>query len=224
MVNPIELGPIHILILTQLPTVAVIISIIGILLRILAWRRGLPDFKPPFKPLVWDILAMGRPLLRKGVISMWPVFWLMHLAFLLTFIGHLRAIGVWSVNWLTWLGISKEVLTEVFAITAGIIFAVTVFLILARKLISTKVLLPPSRLGDYLFIICLLLLVWVGTAMRFLPHTPGPLVFDILPGVAMTLDPIPQLDLLAVHALLAELLIMYFPYSRLVHIITGLTK
>lgn len=223
MVNPVELGPIHTLILTQLPTVAVIISIIGILLRISAWRRGLPDFRPPFKLSVRDILAMGRPLLRKGVTSMWLVFWLMHLAFWLTFIGHLRSIGVWSVDWLTWL-ISQEVLTEVFPVIAGIIFAVTAFLILARKLISTRVLLPPSRLGDYLFIICLLLLVWLGTAMRLLPHTPGSLIFDILPGITMTLDPIPQLDLLAVHALLAELLIMYFPHSRFIHIITGLTK
>jgi len=223
MVNPIELGPIHILILTQLPTVAVIISIIGILLRILAWRRGLPDFKPPFKPSVRDMLAMGRPLLRKGVCSMWPVLWLLHLTALFLIIGHLKPMGVWSIDWLTWL-IPKEILTEVLPITAGITFGVMVFLILAKKLISTRVLLPPSRLGDYLFIICLLLIAWTGNVMRFLPHTPGPLAFDILPGIPMTLDSVPQLDLLAAHCLLLQLLIMYFPYSRLIHKITALTK
>ena len=38
----------------------------------------------------------------------------------------------------------------------------------------------------------------------------------------MTVDKVPNLNALAFHTFIAELFVMYIPFSRLMHLITGL--
>lgn len=223
MPTSVELGPVYRFIFNQLVPIAIIVFIISILIRIRAWRRGLPEFKPPFKPSLWDLIAMRRPLLRKGVGFRWMVMWLMHFSLLLVFVGHLRPLGVWSLKWFTWL-MPEKVLKDTLPIAVGIVFAVTVFLILAQKLISTGLTIPPTRLFDYLAIIFLFFHVWSGIISRLLPRTAGYLVITIFPGIPMTLEVIPQLDVLAFHVLVSSLFIICIPFTEFLHIITGPTK
>jgi nitrate reductase gamma subunit len=222
MSSPVELGLIHSFILTVLPTIALIIFVIGIFVRISSWRRGLPHFRPPLKPTAKDIYAIAKHLARKEIRSTWLLLWPLHITFFFIFFGHLRSIGVWRAEWFTWMA-SKGFLTKVLPTILGFILLLSILLFLLRRLISTNMRFPPTRFGDYLFLFCIATIVATGMAMRLLPHRPGVLTFQLLPGITMTIEEIPQLDILTIHAFLSELLIMYIPFSRLMHIITGLT-
>ena len=58
--------------------------------------------------------------------------------------------------------------------------------------------------------------------MRVLPHDPGVMNVYIVPFIKMNVDKIPNLDALAIHTFVAELFVMYIPFSRLMHLITGI--
>lgn len=221
MSSPVELGPIHNFILTILPTVTMGVFLIGIFIRVRSWQRGLPQFRPPLKPTAKDLYATVKHLARKGIISTWLLLWPLHISFFFVFFGHLRSIGIWSVEWFTWLA-PEEFLTKVLSNTVGMIFLITILLLLFVRSMSTNMRVPATRFSDYLFIIFIVIIAITGMAMRFLPHVHGELTFQLLPGLNMILDSIPQLDVLAIHALISELFIMYIPFSRLMHLITGL--
>ena len=44
----------------------------------------------------------------------------------------------------------------------------------------------------------------------------------IIPFIKRNVDKIPNLDALAIHTFVAELFVMYTPFSRLMHLITGI--
>lgn len=221
MSGPIQLGPLHSFILTVLPTAAVVVFILGLVLRIRSWRLGLPQFRFAMRPTAKDIYATARQLSRKGFSSTWLLLWPFHMTFLVIFFGHLRGIGIWSADWFTWLA-PKEFLTKLLPNIVGVIFLLAIIFHFGQRLGSTNMQVPPTRFSDYIFIVLIVAIACTGMAMRFLPHMHGELSFQLLPGITMTLDKIPQLDILAIHALLSEFFIMYIPFSRLMHMITGL--
>lgn len=221
MASPVELGLLHNLILTVLPTVTMIIFFFGIYLRIRSWQRGIPQFRPPMKPTFKDIYATFKHLARKDIVSTWALLWPLHISFLFVFFGHLRSIGIWSVEWFTWLA-PKEFWTIIMSNSVGMIFLITILVLLYVRSMATDMRVPATRFGDYLFIILIAIIAITGMAMRFLPHAYGELAFQIVPGINMILDKIPQLDVLALHALASELFISFIPFSRLMHMITGL--
>jgi len=221
----VELPPIHDIILTKLPIVAVIIFLFGLLLRIISWQRGFPQFRPPLKPTLKDIFATTKHLARKDLISTWLLLWPLHITFLVIFFRHLRSIGIWKAEWFTserYYFTSEHFLTQVLPNVMGLVFLAAILIFLFQRLVSTNMRIPATRVGDYLFIILIVIIGITGMAMRFLPHQHEVLSFQIVPYITMTVDSIPNLNILAIHALVSELFIMYIPFSRLMHIITGL--
>ena len=221
MSSPVELGPLHNFILTVLPTVTIIIFICGIFLRYRSWQRVLPQFRPPFMPTAKDLYATAKHLARKDILSTWALIWPLHISFFFVFFGHLRSIGVWNVEWFTWIA-PKEFWTKVLSNAVGMVFLITILLLFVVRTMSTNMQVPATRFGDYLFIVFIIVIAITGMAMRFLPHAHGELTFQLIPGIKMVVESIPQLDVLAFHTLVSELFIMYIPFSRLMHLVTGL--
>ena len=221
MVGAAELGIIHRLILTVLPSVAVIVFLIGLYIRIKTWDRGFPQYRLPMMPTAKDLMFTTKHLSRKGVVSTWLLLWPLHVTFLVIFFGHLRSIGLWSVDWFLWLA-PKDFLTKALPTALGFVFLASVAILFLKRLVSTGLSLPSSRIGDLTFISFVLIIVLTGMIMRVLPHNPGVLSVYIIPFIRMTVDKTPNLNALAIHTFIAELFVMYIPFSRLMHLITGL--
>jgi len=58
--------------------------------------------------------------------------------------------------------------------------------------------------------------------MRVLTTSPGDFSVSIPPGITMELDKTPSLIWLTLHAFIAQITIIYLPFSGLVHIISGI--
>ena len=172
-------------------------------------------------PTAKDLMFTTKHLARKGVVSTWLLLWPLHVTFLVIFFGHLRSIGLWSVDWFLWLA-PKDFLTKALPTALGFVFLASVALLFLKRLVSTGLSLPSSRIGDLTFISFVLTIVLTGMIMRVLPHNPGVLSVYIIPFIRMTVDKTPNLNALAIHTFIAELFVMYIPFSRLMHLITGL--
>lgn len=224
----VELTIIQDIILTKLPIVAVLIFIFGVLIRIISWQRGFPQFKPPMKPTLKDIYGTTKHLARKDIFSTWILLWPLHITFLFIFFGHLRSIGLYKAEWFTLGGrIPVEFITKLLPNIMGVVFVGAIIILLFQRFVATNMRIPATRVGDYLFILGIVIIGITGMVMRFgdylgMPHLHDILSFQIVPYITMTVDSIPNLTVLAIHAFVSELFIMYIPFSRLMHIITGL--
>jgi nitrate reductase gamma subunit len=216
-----DLGIIHRLILTVLPSVAVVVFFIGLYIRYRTWERGFPQYRLPMMPTAKDLAFTTKHLARKDVVSTWLLLWPLHVTFMVIFFGHLRSIGLWSVDWFLWLA-PKQFLTKALPTALGFVFLASVAILFLKRLTSIGFSLPSSRFGDLTFISFVLAIVLTGMIMRVLPHDPGVLSVYIVPFIKMNVDKIPNLDALAIHTFVAELFVMYIPFSRLMHLITGI--
>ena len=78
---------------------AVIVFLIGLYISYRTWKRGFPQYRPPMTPTAKDLTFTTKHLVRKDIVSTWLLLWPLHVTFLVIFFGHLRSIGLWSVDW-----------------------------------------------------------------------------------------------------------------------------
>lgn len=153
---------------------------------------------------------------------MWVFIISLHLAGIALFVGHLRLIFELTplANMLGDRGM------EQFAFltggTVGIILLITVLYFLIRRLT------PPgkniSAPEDYFLLILVLLVIFSGDYMRFFGDIPGTAyrqyfrsIFSFNPYVLTILDTATARWSLGIHVMFANMLIFYFPLSKLVH-------
>jgi len=147
----------------------------------------------------------------------WALAWLFHLTLLVLFLGHLRVLT--EPRWL-WdaLGISAEqadLLGQQVGSVFGVTLLVTVVLLLLRRLAPN--LLALSVAEDYLLLILILGLALTGDAMRFGGSIDLEELRQYFRGLA-TFHPAPPANpMFTAHFFLAQLLLMYFPFSKLMH-------
>ena len=213
-----------------LPWVTYIVFVLGMVFQIKKWIGGAPSvtvyksegrIKRTIKELLLYLIVQ-RKLLRanSSSIILWITCWLIfHIPLFFILFGHLRAFGVWSVDWFTWL-VSRGFLVDTLPFAMGIIVLSGVILLTLRRIVfaNPRAISTPQ---NYTVLLLLIMVLAAGIVMRVLPHSPETSLV-IPPGITMTLEHTPSLVWFTIHALIAQIIVMYVPFSGLIHIISGI--
>ncbi|MHB8900593.1 MAG: respiratory nitrate reductase subunit gamma [Thermoguttaceae bacterium] len=167
----------------------------------------------------WELAFF--PSLFRGDRRLWLAAWAMHAALALILVGHVFGIATLATQF-TWLGLSvdaSERLSMSIGRTAGLLLALALLALLIRRGWS-PVARRLSRPGEYFDLALLLAIAVSGLAMR--STRAGTDLVDVrayLAGLAMFRPaPFPHDALFLLHFLLVNALLLYFPFSKLVHL------
>ena len=152
--------------------------------------------------------------------TLWLAAWLMHFALALIVVGHLVGIGFLGRQF-TWLGISpaaSTLLSHVLGTIAGLLLTAALLGLFFRRAIVAEV-KTISDPVDYFDLLLLLAVAVTGLGMR-LPAAAVDLV-QVRAYVAGLLvfqpPPLPGGWMFVSHFTLVNLLLLHFPFSKLVH-------
>ena len=208
-----------------LPYLTILIFLIGMIYRFSSWFRtpqpGKMTLFPAPRSTTGGVLgeALLFPSLFKGDKMLWSFSWVFHVTLALVFLGHFRVFTAMIDRMLMTMGMSPEAITTMSATVggaAGIILLVTGVLLLVRRLTLQRV-REISGVPDFFALLLLIAIVVTGDLMRLGAH------FDleqtrIWAWSLLTFSPeIPKNGMFLTHALLAILLIMYIPFSKILH-------
>lgn len=219
-----------------LPWITYLVFALGVFFQVRKWLSGAPSvpekknhagFIRTVKNLFLNLILQRRLLKsRKGSIILWITGWLLfHITLFFILVGHLRSVDVWSADWFTWLA-SKHFLTETLPLVMGYILLCGAVLLLLRRIVFAA---PRSisTLGNYVVLLLIILVIASGDIMRAFPPEGGfiavfpQFTVTIPPGITMELEKMPSLTWFSIHAFIAQITIMYIPFSGLIHIISG---
>ncbi len=147
--------------------------------------------------------------LFKGNLWIWLFGWMFHMGLFLVLARHLRYFSdpVWS-----WVA-----LIQPFGLYAGFAMAAGLGGLWARRFLVERIryISTPS---DHLMLALLLLIALTGLGMKFVMHTDIVAVKAFFLGLmAFDIQPLPAHPALFVHLFLVSLLMIIFPFSKLLH-------
>ncbi|HNC99621.1 MAG TPA: respiratory nitrate reductase subunit gamma, partial [Myxococcota bacterium] len=147
--------------------------------------------------------------LFKSNLWIWIFGWLFHMGLFLVLLRHLRYFTepVW-----TWVA-----LIQPFGIYAGLAMAAGLAALWARRFLVERIryISTPS---DHLMLALLLGIAVTGLGMKFLMHTDIVAVKAFFLGLMVfDLQPLPEHPGLYLHLLFVALLMLVFPFSKLLH-------
>lgn len=211
-----------------LPYIVFIVFLVGMIHRLLVWAHVPVPFKLTVFPspdttagAVGDLAkeAFGFRSLWRGKKGLWFGAWLFHISLAFILIGHFFGITFLGHQF-TVLGATPEQserLSVLFGTVAGICLMIGLLYLLIRRVSSPTVRFI-SSFADYLVLILLLGIIGSGNYMRFFNEVPYAAVRDYLVGL-LTFHPVaaPNNATFLLHFTLVELLLLYFPSSKLMH-------
>jgi nitrate reductase gamma subunit len=147
--------------------------------------------------------------LFKGNLWIWLFGWMFHMGLFLVLARHLRYFSdpVWG-----WVA-----LIQPFGLYAGFAMAAGLGGLWARRFLVERIryISTPS---DHLMLALLLLIALTGLGMKFVMHTDIVAVKAFFLGLmAFDIQPLPAHPALFVHLFLVALLMIIFPFSKLLH-------
>lgn len=228
-----DLQPLLFLASRVLPYIALAVFSMGLLLKVMEWLEASKPrsrVNPPFpvkrssislsilKALILDAIFF-RKVARRSL-SLWLMTFPMHLLSALILIGHTRSMGLWSASWFTFLA-PEEVLTHWIPLIAGWIIFIELILLTLRRIVHTHV-RRISKADDFILLLLLVAIMFTGNMMRVLPHGEEAHTLTIPYLFTMHLHDTPPLEWMSLHMILIEILIMYLPFSKLLHILSGI--
>ncbi|MEM1584198.1 MAG: respiratory nitrate reductase subunit gamma [Nitrososphaerota archaeon] len=204
------------------PYIAFFTLIIGLIYRVLRWLSVPVPFRLPVAPapitysgvlkrMSLDLLTF-RSLL-KGNKKLWLGGYVFHVALAITLISHIINVyfhDLWSVIGYGWY---EAVLYS------GIFFLATLAFLLVRRLVLPNVSYI-SKTSDYVILILLITIVFLGVYMRSFGlvdvASVGSYMYSLL-----TFNPIPPPENIwfITHYVLAQILFIYIPFSKVSHLI-----
>ena len=209
-----------------LPYVALATFAGGVAYRFASWSKTPQPGKLTLYPTNgWDLgsafkEALFFPSLYEGDRFLWLLAWSFHAALAIALLGHLRVVTgfvdtVFEALGVTPAGIGN--LSEVGGGAAGIILLVAVGALLLRRLLLARA-REVSSLPDFVALLLLVAVILSGDAMRF-GNSPIDLAETRTWAVSLLLfAPTPPANpAVLLHALCAELLLIYLPLSKLMH-------
>jgi len=211
-----------------LPFVTVIVFIGGIVYRLTVWRKTpspgrMTLFPAPTKGAgtFWGVVreSMLFSGLFKGDKTLWGFAWVFHVALLLIFVGHIRVFTDFPALWAT-LNINADSMSATFGGIAGVVVALTALFLLVRRIGIERV-REITLSTDFFALILILAILITGNMMRFGEHFDLELTrtyFSNLMTFSFAGVEIPQSGIFRVHFLLAQLLIIYIPFSKIMHL------
>lgn len=158
----------------------------------------------------------------RGSKPLWVVSWLFHLSILVFVLGHFRLFVDfgWLWNLLRLIPEQVDLLALLGGGASGTVFMLGLVALFIRRLrMPVRSLSVPS---DYLLLLLLLGIAVSGNYMRFLMHIelePYRAFFSNLFGLRFGVPVLNPVFLL--HFLLVQVLLICFPFSKLVHVIGG---
>lgn len=214
------------------PYIAVAVFFGGIAYQLYRWGQKKPVgahlslFPRPEGRLgrVWDALVdmfTLRGLFRVNK-PLWIGGFIMHLGLLLIFVGHVRAFTDLYFLWnlLNWGPEQQQTFSAVAGTIAGTLFTVPLFYLLARRWSgATKWLSTPE---DFLVLLLLIGIALTGFHMRLLQEVQVQELHRFFGGLAsFNWQPAPASAgaSFVYHFALVQLLMVYFPFSKLMHTI-----
>ena len=213
-----------------LPYITITLFFLGVVLNIRRWY-GAPNekkkgrFSPiaAIKYLILDVVLFRKTF--KTNKTTWIVLFLFHLGVAGIIFGHLRGFKIWSVSLFAPLGeTAVEFIVEILPIYMGYMFIATMVILLVRRFLLEGRKLE-SLSNDYIALILLLVTSILGQGMRLFPPEQAAIgTHDVvfIPNlIVLHLEKIPSFHWFYLHILFTQLFMMYIPYSKLVHIYTG---
>ncbi len=208
-----------------LPYLTVVVFLVGMGYRFRAWFKAPQPGKMTLFPApdstAGGVLAetLFFPSLFKGDKVLWSFAWIFHATLALVFLGHIRVFTGLVDRILMAVGMSADnigVMSATAGGVAGVVLLGTGLLLLIRRLTIQRV-REISRVPDFFALLLLIAIIGTGDLMRFGPH------FDLEQTrvwarslLAFSPD-VPRNGLFLVHALFAMLLIIYVPFSKILH-------
>ncbi len=219
-----------------LPYITVVVLTFGLLYRLGRWAgaRIVHNITlSPFPQNNTQLLTVGgleivffRSLFSSDL-SLWVGAWLTHVALFSIIGGHLTGIYFLGKHFM-YIGMTEQ-LSEQMSAVLGIVFGLMIFAgfayLLIRRFTLTRV-REVTGISDYLHLILLLTIVTIGNIMRLWEHDLGIAyapVKDYITYLVM-LKPIPAdheiftKTFFFLHMLFVQILLMIFPFSKLMHV------
>jgi nitrate reductase gamma subunit len=213
-----------------LPYIAVVVFTAGMIWRIVTWLKVPVPFQITIFPApdsaAGRVAAITKELLffsslRRGDRTLWFWAWLMHITLAMIIIGHV--VGIYYLtHQFTMIGLSEEGssrLSAFFGTLSGIGFFVALIVLFYRRTAIPEV----KRLSDpadYFDLLLLLSIVITGMHMRVTSVEVNlPAIREYIGSLIMLRPiPIPHEWVFVSHFFLVNVLLIYFPFSKLVHL------
>ena len=199
--------------------VAALVMVIGLARKIVQYARTPAPLKIPTTPApvtqAGVVLRLFREVvffesLFKGNKWTWLFGWMFHLGLLLVLLRHLR----YFMD-PVWLPIQ---LIQPFGVYAGYAMMIGLVGLLVRRIFVDRVryISAPS---DFLWLAILIIIGFSGLMMKFVFHTDVVMVKQFFTGLmGLSFGTLPVDFPLIVHLLLVALLMLLFPFSKLLHV------
>jgi nitrate reductase gamma subunit len=214
------------------PYIAVIVLVGGVAYQLYRWQQS--------KPVPAHLSLFPRPEGRfgrladtlvdmftmKGLLRVNRLLWvggfIMHVGLLLLILGHIRVVTdfyfLW--DWLRWGEEELHTFSLVAGLTAGFLFMIPLFYLLLRRFGgSVKWLSTPE---DYFVLVLLVGVAITGMHMRMVLEVDQHAMREFMQGLyKFSWKPVPESAGISFiwHFALVQLLMIYFPFGKLLHTI-----
>ncbi|MBX2881426.1 MAG: respiratory nitrate reductase subunit gamma [Granulosicoccus sp.] len=198
--------------------IAALVFVLGVGRKMWSYARTPAPLKIPTTPAPTSRLGVVGRLVREVVFFeslfkaskwTWVFGWLFHAGLFLALLAHLRYFTEPVWGWVALLAPLSRY--------AGIAMVIGLLGLLARRLLVDRVryISAPS---DFLMLIFLLMIAGTGLGMRFFFHTDIVSVKQFaLAWLAFDFASLPGSAILFLHLLLVVILLLIFPFSKLLH-------
>jgi nitrate reductase gamma subunit len=204
----------------------------GLACRVFDWRRspraqvslvvppGSRSVTQTLREMVTEVVTFRRVF--KGSKALWVVSWVFHVSIFVFVLGHFRLFFnfAWLWNLLRLSPEEVDMLVFVGGGASGTVFMLGLVALLIRRLrMPVRSLSVP---GDYFLLLLLLAIAISGNYMRFLMHIELEPYRAFFSNLLHLRFGVPVQNMVFVlHFLLVQAFLIYFPFSKLVHVIGG---
>ena len=223
-------------ILQVLPYITIPVFAFGLLYRLGRWAGARIVHNITLSPYpqsntdVLTVFGMELVFFRSLFSSdraLWAGAWLMHMALFTAIGGHLVGFYFLGKQFI-YIGMSEtlsEQMSNLLGTTMGLVLFAGLVYLLIRRMSIPKV-KQVTATSDYLHLVLLLTIVTIGNLMRLFEHDLGLTYAPVRDYVAhlIMLQPIPAghevftKPFFMLHLLFVQVLLMVFPYSKLMHV------
>lgn len=204
--------------LTVIPYAVAVIFVWGILSRFIIWLSSPNPLKIPTTPAPKTFSGVvariaGEVVLFQSLFKadkkLWLGGWIFHVSFLLIVLRHLRYFLYPVPEWV--------MVFQTMGIYAGFTLVLALAYLLIRRLTIDRVNYVSSFM-DYAVLLLLMLIGITGLTMKFIGR---PNLVDIKAYIlglfSLSPEAMPDSTVFILHLLLFLLLLLYFPFSKLLH-------
>jgi len=211
-----------------LPCLTLVVFLAGIVYRIRKWNKA-PVGKMTLTPAPSTASEKWKQILKEVLIfrqlfegnkSLWAGTWIFHAALALILVGHSRVVTdfprLWNALGMT--NANVDTMSNMIGGTAGVILLAMGVYLLFRRFVVQRV-REISDIEDYVSLFLILAIVISGDILRFGTHFDLNQTREYFAGL-FTLQPVvvPSNPYFLLHFFLGQILIMWIPFSKFLHI------